>query len=136
MTIRLLKADTRLRRIISLLPKQDWIVIGWVMAIKVLLFVVAAKSYPILWDSHLNGARHWFEIWDQWDLGYYREIAESGYNSGDGSLEHNPLFSWLIRLVAYVCKIYLFTGLIVSGIASNIAAVLLLKLVQLDYSAS
>jgi hypothetical protein len=118
------------------LPKQDWIVIGWVMAIKVLLFVVAAKSYPILWDRHLNGARRWFEIWDQWDFGYYREIAESGYNSGDGSLAFYPLFPWLLRLVAYVCKSYLFAGLIVSGIACIIAAMLLRRLVQLDYSAS
>jgi hypothetical protein len=118
------------------LPKQDWIVIGWVLAIKVLLFVVAAKSYPILWDSHLNGARRWFEIWDQWDFGYYREIAESGYNSGDGSLAFYPLFPWLLRLVAYVCKSYLFAGLIVSGIASIIAAVLFRRLVQLDYTAS
>jgi hypothetical protein len=106
------------------------------MAIKVLLFVVAAKSYPILWDSHLNGARRWFEIWDQWDFGYYREIAESGYNSGDGSLAFYPLFPWLLRLVAYVCKSYLFAGLIVSGIASIIAAVVLRRLVQLDYGAS
>jgi hypothetical protein len=125
-----------LRRIISLLPKQDWIVIGWVIAIKILLFVFAAKSYPILWDSHLNGVRHWFEIWDQWDFGYYREIAESGYNSGDGSLAFYPLFPWSLRLVAYICKSYLFAGLIVSGIASIIAAVLLRRLVQLDYSAS
>jgi hypothetical protein len=118
------------------LPKQDWIVIGWVMAIKVLVFFVAAKSYPILWDRHLNGARRWFEIWDQWDFGYYREIAEFGYNSGDGSLAFYPLFPWLLRLVAYVCKSYLFAGLIVSGIASIIAAVLLRRLVQLDYNAS
>jgi hypothetical protein len=118
------------------LPKQDWIVIGWVLAIKVLLFVVAAKSYPILWNSHLNGARRWFEIWDQWDFGYYREIAESGYNSGDGSLAFYPLFPWLLRLVAYVCKSYFFAGLIVSGIASIVAAVLFRRLVQLDYTAS
>lgn len=110
--------------------------IGWLIAIKILLFVFAAKSYPILWDSHPNGARRWFEIWDQWGFAYYREIAESGYNSGDGSLAFYPLFPWLLRLVAYICKSYLFAGLMVSGIASIIAAVLLRRLVQLDYSAS
>ena len=84
----------------------------------------------------MNGAQHWFEIWDQWDFGYFREIAESGYNSGDGSLAFYPLFPWFLRSVAYVCKSYLFAGLIVSSIASIVAAVLLQRLVQLDYSAN
>jgi len=42
----------------------------------------------------------------------------------------------LIRLVAYFSKSYLAAGIIVSGIASVVAAIPLRRLVQLDYPAS
>jgi len=41
-----------MKRLIALLPREDWIVIGWVMAVKILLFVVAVESYAMLWDSY------------------------------------------------------------------------------------
>ena len=44
--------------------------------------------------------------------------------------------SVVIRLVAYFSKSYLAAGIIVSGIASVVAAILLRRLVQLDYPAS
>jgi hypothetical protein len=37
-------------RILSL-PKQDWIVVGWVLAIKLLSFYFGAKSCALLWDK-------------------------------------------------------------------------------------
>jgi len=61
------------------------------------------------------------------------KIAEFGYEAKDGSLAFYPLFPWLLRLVAYISGSYLAAGLIVSGIASVAAAVLLRRLVQLDY---
>jgi len=128
-----------LRRIASLLPKQDWIVVGWVIAIKLLLFLVGVKSYPILWDRYEPRPNNWLQIWDQWDFGYYREIAELGYGAygvGDGSLAFYPLFPWLMRLVACITRSYLVAGLLISGIASIIAAIALRRLVQLDYAAS
>ena len=75
-------------------------------------------------------------MWDQWDCGYYQKIAEFGYSGTDGSTAFYPLFPWLIRLVAYFSKSYLAAGIIVSGIASVVAAILLRRLVQLDYPAS
>jgi hypothetical protein len=125
-----------LRRIVSLLPKQDWIVVGWVMAIKALLFFVGAKSYPILWDSRMGGTGGWFQIWDQWDFGYYQKIAQFGYSGNDGSNAFYPLFPWLVSLVSYISRSYLAAGLIISGIASIVAAIVLRRLVQLDYPAS
>jgi hypothetical protein len=125
-----------LRRIISFLPREDWIVVGWVLAIKALLFFVGAKSYPILWDKPLDGSRRWFEIWDQWDFGYYQKIAEFGYSRNDGSIAFYPLFPWLMGLVANITKSYLVAGLIISGVASIVAAILLRRLVQLDYPGS
>jgi Mannosyltransferase (PIG-V) len=125
-----------LRRIVSFLPREDWIVVGWVVAIKVLLFSFGAKSYAVLWDSYITSPYQWFEIWDQWDFGYYQKIAEFGYSGTDGSIAFYPLFPWLVRLVACVSLSYLAAGFIVSGIASIVAAILLRRLVQLDYPAS
>jgi len=122
-----------MKRLIALLPREDWIVIGWVMAVKILLFVVAVESYAMLWDSYPPTLNRWFNIWDQWDFGYYQKIAEFGYEERDGSLAFYPLFPWLLRLVAYTTGSYLAAGLIVSGIASVAAAILLRRLVQLDY---
>jgi MFS family permease len=124
------------RQIVSFLPREDWIVVGWVMAIKLLLFYFGATSYAVLWDKYVTSPHQWFEIWDQWDFGYYQKIAEFGYSGTDGSTAFYPLFPWLVRLVVYISKSYLAAGLIVSGIASVIAAILLRRLVRLDYPAS
>jgi hypothetical protein len=107
-----------------------------VVAIKVLLFSFGAKSYAVLWDNYITSPYQWFEIWDQWDFGYYQTIAEFGYSGTDGSIAFYPLFPWLVRLVACVSRSYLAAGFIVSGIASIVAAILLRRLVQLDYPAS
>ena len=125
-----------LRRIVSFLPREDWIVVGWVMAIKVLLFSFGAMSYAVLWDNYITNPYQWFEIWDQWDFGYYQKIAEFGYSGTDGSIAFYPLFPWLVRLVVCVSRSYLAAGFIVSGIASVVAAILLRRLVQLDYPES
>ena len=124
-----------MRRILWL-PKQDWIVVGWVLVFKILLFYFGAKSCVLLSDKYITTPRQWFEIWDQWDFGYYQKIAEFGYGSTDGSIAFYPLFPWLLRFVAFFTKSYLAAGLIVSGIASVIAAILLRRLVQLDYPTS
>ena len=122
-----------IKRVVAFLPREDWIVIGWVVAIKTLLVVIGVKSYPMLWDKYAPTPNRWFALWDQWDFGYYQKIAEFGYEAKDGSLAFYPLFPWLLRLVAYIRGSYLAGGLIVSGIASVAAAVLLRRLVQLDY---
>ena len=127
---------TGLKRIVSFLPGEDWIVVGWVMAIKALLFYLGATSYAVLWDKYITNSQQWFEIWNQWDFGYYQQIAEFGYSATDGSTAFYPLFPWLIRLVACFTKSYLAAGLISSGIASVVAAILLRRLVRLDYPGS
>jgi hypothetical protein len=47
-----------------------------------------------------------------------------------------PLFPWLMGLVTLISRSYLAAGLIISGIASIVAAILLRRLVQLDYPAN
>lgn len=101
-----------IRRIGAFLPSEDWIVIGWVIAIKTLLFVIGVKSYPMLWDKYAPTPNRWFEPWDQWDFGHYQKIAEFGYEARDGSLAFYPLFPYLLRLVAYISGSYLAAGLI------------------------
>src|SRR6266480_3082041 len=36
------------RQIVSFLPREDWIVVGWVMAMKLLLFYFGATSYAVV----------------------------------------------------------------------------------------
>lgn len=110
--------------------------IGWVLAIKILLFVIGFESYSILWDRYPPKAAHWFRIWDQWDFGYYQKIAEFGYSADDGSIELYPLFPWLIRLVSYIAGSSLAASLLISGFACLVAAIVLRRLVVLDYPAS
>jgi len=131
--MRISKLNTKLKRIVSFLPREDWIVIGWVMTITLLLFVIGVESYPMLWNSYVTTPHQWLNIWDQWDFGYYRKIAEVGYDPADGSIAFYPLFPWLMRLVAHVTGNYLASGLIVAGVASVVAAILLRRLIQLDY---
>jgi Gpi18-like mannosyltransferase len=114
----MISRDEGLTRIVSFLPREDWIVVGWVMAIKALLFSFGAMSYAVLWDNYTTSPNQWFGIWNQWDFGYYQEIAEFGYSGNDGSMAFYPLFPWLVRLVACVSRSYPAAGFIVSGIAS------------------
>jgi hypothetical protein len=123
-------------RIASFLPREDWIVVGWVMAIKLLLFSFGAMSYAVLWDNYITNPYQWFGIWDQWDFGYYQKIAEFGYSGTGGSIAFYPLFPWLVRLVACVSRSYLAAGFIVSCIASVVAVILLRRLVHFDYQES
>src|SRR5260370_35577697 len=106
------------RRIVSFLSREDWIVVGWVMTIKLLLFYFGAMSNAVLWDKYVTSPYQWFEIWDQWDFGYYQKIAEFGYSGTDGSIAFYPLFPWLVRLVAGVSRSYLAAGFFVSAICS------------------
>lgn len=125
-----------MKRIVAFLPREDWIVTGWVIAIKALLFIVGVKSYPMLWDKYAPTPSRWFEVWDQWDFGYYQKIAQFGYSADDGSLEIYPLFPWLIRLGSYIAGSSLAASLVISGFACLVAAIVLRRLVQLDYPAS
>jgi len=128
--------NKRLMRLIALVPKRDWLVVGWVLAIKILLLVFGVKSYQVLQDERIASVHGWLEIWHRWDALHYQKLAQFGY----GSMENlkawfYPLFPWCVRLIAYLAKDYIVSALIVSGVASIAAALLLSKLVELDYSA-
>ena len=122
-------------RAIALLQKEDWLVVAWVLAIKLLLFVFGAKSFQVLEDQPLQGAHPWLEIWNCWDALHYQDLAKFGYHASAVSISFYPLFPWCVRLIAHLNGDYLADAFIVSGAASVAAAVLLRRVVQLDYSA-
>ncbi len=120
-----------LRRI----PKDDWIVVASVLATKVLLFVFGAESYRILQNKPLPGGS-WLQIWNRWDSVHYQRLAQSGYDSASiWKAWFYPLFPWTVRVVGRVIDgDYLVGAFVVSGIALIAAAILLRRLVQLDFS--
>ncbi len=125
-----------LRRVVSLLPKRDWLVVGWVLAIKVLVFVFAVASYHVLQNQRIESGLGWLKIWNRWDALHFQQLAEFGY-SGMRELKSwfYPLFPWSVRLVTLLTKNYIVSAFLVSGIASIVAAVLLRRLVRLDFPA-
>ena len=125
----------RIRRSIAQVPREDWLVIGWVLAIKLLLFVFGAKSFQVLENKPLPDKYGWLEIWNRWDAILYQHLAQFGYSSSDAIKAWlYPLFPWCTRGVAWLSGNYLASAFIVSGFASVAAAVLLRRIVQLDYS--
>ena len=125
-----------IKRSIASLPKEDWLVVGWVLAIKFLLFAFGAIAFRVLEDKPLPATGGWLQIWNQWDAIHYQQLAQFGYKSS-GALKAwlYPLFPWCTRWVAWLIGNYLVGALIVSGFASIAAVLLLRRIVQLDYSA-
>jgi hypothetical protein len=124
-----------LRSITSVVPKADWVVIGWVLAIKLALFVFVAKSYQILQNERVIGIKAALNLWNRWDSLHYLKLAEFGYSSADVVKSwFYPLFPWCIRAVAFVTRDFLISGLVVSGVAGIAAALIFRRLVELDFS--
>jgi len=117
------------------LKTEDWIVVAWVLSIKILLFVFGAKSFRILEDKPLPGRSGWLEIWNRWDSLHYLQVAQFGYNpAGVMKAWFYPFFPWCTRVVAFVAgHNYLVSAFIVSGFASVAAAILLRRIVQFDH---
>lgn len=103
------------------------------LAIKLLVLGFAFAAQRTLWDELPNLA----EMWNRWDAVHYRLLAQSGYSAtGEErfSLVFFPLYPWLVRLAAVVCRDYLAAAFLVSGIASIAAGLLLQRLTRLDDS--
>jgi hypothetical protein len=110
-------------------------VIAWVLAVKFLLFTFAPQSFYVIEDKPLGGISGWFGVWNHWDTRHYLQIAQFGYSAAGVTQSYYPLFPWLIRLVAIVTRSYFVAGFIVAGVCSVAAAILLRRLVRLDFSA-
>jgi hypothetical protein len=119
------------------LRQRELRTLAMVICIKALLFLFGAQSYQVLENRRVVGLRGWLEIWNRWDSLNYQKLAQFGYGAtGDLQplLVFYPLFPWSVRLFAFVIRDYLVSAFIVSTISSLVAAIVLLRLVELDYS--
>src|SRR6267378_590565 len=119
------------------LRRHELRLIAIVVSIKALLFLFAVQSFQVLQNQRVVGVRGWLEIWNRWDSLNYQKLAQFGY-SATGELKpllvFYPLYPWTVRLFAFFTRDYLLSAFIVSTLASLIAAIVLLRLVELDYS--
>ena len=102
-----------------------------VLILKALVLGVAVLSIGTLFDQ--TGT--WQTLWNRWDATHYLRLAAKGYTAkGDGrfSIVFYPLYPWLVRAVAVVCRNYFGAALLVSGVASVCAGLLMRRLVELD----
>lgn len=117
------------------LKEGTWKVLGFVFAVKALLFALGIFSYEIYANKRIEWPMGFFQIWNQWDCPAYLTIAEVGYAHGkspDTNLAFFPLYPMCIR-VLMLCGIPALLGaFIVSTIASTVAAVLLYRLARKD----
>ena len=110
--------------------------VGWVVTIRVLLFIFASRSFQILENKRATGWFGWLDLWNRWDADQYLKLAKFGYTrASNWKAWFHPLYPWCVRVVAFFNGNYLVSALIVSLIALIIAALLLRRLVQLDFSA-
>jgi hypothetical protein len=68
-------------RLAGILSADDWLVVGWILSIKILLFVFGAKSFRILENKPLPGRWGWLDIWNRWDSLHYLQVAQFGYTA-------------------------------------------------------
>ncbi len=122
-------------RVTGLLPGDDWLVIGWVLTIRVLLFVFGSKSYQILENKRTAGWFGWLDLWNRWDADQYLKLAKFGYtNASVWKAWFYPLYPWSVRIVAFLNGNYLVSALVVSAASLFVAALLLRRLVEIDFS--
>ena len=119
------------------LRRHELRTIGIVVSIKALLFLFVGQGYQVLQNQRLDGVRGWFEIWNHWDAVNYQRLAQFGYSATaemQPLLVFYPLYPWIVRLVTFVTRDYLASAFLVSTLASIVTAIVLLRLVELDYS--
>ena len=119
------------------LRRRELRMIAIVISIKAVLFLFGVQSYQVLQNQRVVGLRGWLEIWNRWDALNYQKLAQFGY-SATGDLKpllvFYPLYPWTVRLFAFVTRDYLVSAFIVSTLASLVTAIVLQRLVELDYS--
>jgi len=118
------------------LRRRELRMLAIVVSIKAVLFLFAVQSYQVLQNQRVVGVRGWLEIWNRWDALNYQKLAQFGY-SATGELQpllvFYPLYPWTVRLFALVTRDYLVSAFIVSTLASLVTAIVLMRLVELDY---
>jgi hypothetical protein len=107
------------------------------LGIKIMILIFGAASYEALSNQTPAGAGNWLGIWNRWDALNYQSLAQNGYQAtGEARflIVFYPLYPLLVRLLALACGHYVLSAIIISGIASIIAGLLLQRLIELDHS--
>ncbi len=118
--------------------KQYHILILIVLICKILiLFFITKLSASIIQNSRAINLNIW-ELWNVWDAPHYISIASSGYQKfGDEAnfIIYLPFFPLLIHIFKFIFQTsFLISGYLVSFFSSVLLAIMLYKLVLLDYS--
>lgn len=124
-------SDWRKSVLIERLQNLDWTVIGWILFTKVTLFVFALVAVPAL-SGRQTG---WWEMWNRCDALRYLQLAREGYvATGEDRflLVGLPLYPWLTRAVSWLGFEVSIAALVVSGLASIAAGLLLFQLTRSD----
>jgi Gpi18-like mannosyltransferase len=128
--------EQTMERIVPVLRiRNDWRLVGLVVAIKVALALLGGFVYQYFKNDRLTTVREWLEIWNIWDAPHYLDIAAYGYqNTGELRLwlVFYPLFPWLTRLFGWPFDDYLVGAFLVSTIASVVMALVFYRLVRVD----
>lgn len=104
------------------------------LGVKALIFLFAALAVGTLFDRYES----MMEMWNRWDAVHYLSLAEYGYVAeGERrfSIVFYPLYPWLVRMFALSTGNYFGAALVVSGLASIGAALLLRRLTSIDHEA-
>jgi hypothetical protein len=124
-----------LLRVAGWLPRDDLLVIGWTLAIKVLLLALGAASYRAFGEEDVPFGRPWLEIWNQWDATHFLRLAEFGYSAADKfKAWFYPFYPWCVRAFSHVTGDFLTASFVVSGIALLIAVVILRRLTAIEWN--
>src|SRR5882672_7323340 len=119
------------------LRRREWRMLAIIVSIKAVLFLFAVQSYQALQNERVAGLRGWLGIWNRWDSLNYQKLAQFGY-SATGELKpllvFYPLYPWTVRLFAFITRDYLVSAFLDSTLASLVTAIVLQRLVEMDYS--
>lgn len=116
------------------LPRDDWLVVGWSLVIKVLVIALGAASFQSFEEEDVLFGRPWLEIWNQWDATHFLRLAEFGYSAADKfKAWFYPLYPWSVRFFSYLTAgDYLVASFVVSGVALLFAVIVLRRLAALE----
>ncbi len=102
-----------------------------------ILFLIAILSVSLIPNSRAVKLNIW-ELWNVWDAPHYISVASSGYQKlGDEAnfIIYLPFFPLLIYIFKFIFQTsFLISGYLVSFVSSVLLAMMLYKLVLLDYS--